>query len=426
MTIISQINCPNCQGVNTIKTSKSKIVVCSNCGALIATDSLEVSPGRTQKQLHPMSDLKLGLTGNLDNHKIEIVGYILYEDSDDEDTWFWEEWFGVSVDGYFWIQYDPETDAYTYYKQIQPTPGLDLESIRNGSSIVLSNSERFSISETGNAKVKSLAGELPWKVKIGETVSYADGQYYQNRYAIEWDDTEIEVYKGREIDRKELFISFRMDDKLAALIKKEQTELKWKYVRTLLWISILISIIGAIYSSLSGKLIYSKQVEFCPDPITPSASTNKTIPYSLCEDTEVPLGPINLTHANRVYKISVNSLTASKSNYVSLDINLLDSGRLPISGFEGDFWVEDWVEGGESGTESNLKADKLFQLDKAGQYYLDMEADKGTPSTSNSDKFNIKIYENIILARYFIVYASIALLVLGLKDGWLIKMLQED
>lgn len=421
MTAFTEVKCPKCGTANSIRTAKSKTLVCSNCGAVIDRETQKLLQEKSQKSFTPTSDLSLGLKGKLNGEDLEIAGYILYEGKDDEDTWYWEEWFAVGKSGYFWIQYDIEEDTYTFFKQTIPQKTIDIKEIRSGKTLSLSNDERFTVGEVGLAKVEQLGGEIPWKAKIGDVINYADGSYYNNRYSIEWAEDEIEIYKGREIDRKELFAGLGMKEKLAEIIKKEQSELKWKFIRVVLWLIVLVCIVGSLFSLGSGKVIYSQQITFCPDP--PTTITTPTLPT--CDETDFPMGPIDLTHTNKIYKIEVGSFTASRTNWVSLDVNLLDASQQPVSGLEGDFWVEDWYEGGESGTESNYKADRLFQLTKAGQYYLDMDVDKQNLN-NEIDTFNVKIYEDIILSRYFLIFGSIVLLILGLKDGWLIKMLQAD
>ena len=422
MTTLSQITCPNCQTVNSLQTTHNGAWVCSNCGVVIDKESSGLLQDKSQKSFDSRSDLELGLKGNLENEELEIVGYILYQGQDDEDTWYWEEWFATGQDGYYWIQYDVEEDSYTLFKQATPKQAVDISQIRSGASIWLSPEERFTVREVGLAKVNYVAGEIPWQATIGDVIHYADGSYYNQKYSIEWTEEEIEIYKGREIDRKELFAGLGMKEKLAELIKKERSELKWKFIRIILWSVVVGCIVGLVLSFISGKEIFSQVVSFCPEQPAFNNTEFLAIPSEQnCDDTEFPIGPVNLTHLNKIYKIEIESTSATRTNWVSLDVNLLNSANHPLSGLEGDFWVEDWREGGESGTDANYKATKLFQLTEAGQYYLDMEVDKQNPN-SEVDTFIVKIYEDVILSRYFLLLGTLALLVLGSKEGWLTKM----
>lgn len=427
MTVINQISCPYCKATNSIKTSGEKFS-CEACGSIIDKTIFNISKENNQNICNPKSDITLGLKGKIDNQDIEITGYILYESKDEEGVWQWEEWFAPSNEGYCWIHYDISEQTYTFFKQIEPKYPINTNEIRNEGIIWLSREERFTVKEIGSAKIICLAGEIPWKANVGDEIKYADGYSVYNLYSVEWSENEIEVYKGRTINKKELFASLQMKEKLEELIKKEQNALNWNLVERFLVIAMAISFIFGILSLFSGNVIYSEKITFCPESsIEITAPSFLYQPYqnsSLCKETKFPIGPIHFKKPNKVYKVEIISLTASRTNWLRLDINLLDEYKQPISGLEGDFWMEDWREEGESGTDIKNKASKIFRLTKTGQYYLDMDVDKQNQN-NEIDIFTIKIYENIILARYFFIFSGVLFLIIGLRNG-LIESLKEE
>lgn len=416
MTSTEQTTCPHCHKAYSVRIVAGQDSVCSNCGAKVDKHTLKQIPP-SEKKFYTHSSLKLGLKGILDEEELEIVGYIRYEGRDTEGLWQWEEWFSAGKNGYLWLRYDLDEKTYALFKQLDIPQPIDLAEIKLDKNIALSPEERFKIQEIGKAKIVAVAGKVPWKADVGDVINYADGNYYRNIYTLEWSKDEVEIYKGKKINEKALFTGLHMHQELAELIKKKRNELKWDLLRVILWLVTVASFTASLLFLGNGKVIYSQKVTVCPDEIPFSTNSLNSLN---CIDTKVPLGPINLTNTNRVYKIHVDNYSATHTNWVSLDVNLLNATQQPVSGFEGDFWVEDWHEDGQSGTEANYKAEKLFRLTEPGQYFLDMEADKQNPN-NEIDTFNIKITEDTILVRYFILLGLAGLLILGIKDKWLIN-----
>lgn len=397
--------CPKCATINTLKFSESKIFTCLNCGAMVSVEGPEIIPGEGTRILVPMSDLSLGLKGDLGGISLEIVGYIKYKASDDEDTWYWEEWLAVGGGKDYWIEYDQEEDKYIFYEQIIPTEPIDTARISSRSRIKISPAETFSVTECEYAELVAVKGEIPWRAEIGEGLNYADGSSGSNLYSLEWDEEETGLFRGSLVPAKDILRGFNLIEKLAKLEKKQQSLEKWKSVISVAWLVFIGCIIGAVASLFSGKLIYSSSFQVCDYRADPGT----------CSSSPMPIGPIAFDKENKVYEIKIASQTASTVNWHAVDVLLLDEGEQPTYQFEGDFWREAWQEGGESGIDSNLEASSLFRLTKAGKYYLDLAVEKQNLSSA-PDQITIRIYEEVILGRYFLVLGILSFLFLRFKD----------
>jgi hypothetical protein len=356
-----------------------------------------------------LSDLELGLRGQIDGIELEIVGYLRYQGSDDEDTWYWEEWVAVSNAKYYWIQYDAYDDEYSFFTQVAPpTKAIDVQKLRVGTRIEIEPGKVRRVSEVGSGKIVVIQGDVPWKAVTGESTFFADGSYRNERLSVEWTSSEISFYSGYTINHKKILQAFNLQDKLRQLDWREQNSVHWRKLRILFLLLGVASLIAAALAASSGRAVFSSTVTLCSATPTPTKTT--------CKPTLLPIGPLNLTHKNRVYTVSVQSTTASQTNWPYISIELLDSNQAALSGFAGDFWVENWREGGESGTDSNTSVSKPFRLENPGQYYLDFEIEKIDRTSTPADTFKVTVKEDVILSRYFLLTAAVAFGSILIKD----------
>jgi hypothetical protein len=137
------------------------------------------------------------------------------------------------------------------------------------------------------------------------------------------------------------------------------------------------------------------------------------------------LGPITLNKVGRVYKIVVKAAGASEQNWHSLYLNLVDAQGKAVSGLAGDFWSEYWREGGESGVDSNHSSKYIFRLERAGAYFIDLEAELEKGAAGPLD-FWIYVYEDVLLARYFLALAGILGFLLVIKHRLYNILLEDD
>ncbi len=216
------IKCPNCKTENSIKNTRGKTLVCSSCGKLIDLQKNEITKSKNPSKRKKMSYLQLGDKGKIDGNEVEILGYILYKGGSFSETWYWEEWFGVSDNKYFWLHFDPEKNIYIVYRQITPRKPIDLKSIRLYKEVQLSDTEKFRVTEIDEGEVVNVEGLIPWKIKIGEVVKYVDGKLHNLHYSIEWTENEIEVYKGMQHTRRQVLKIFDQKEGLKKLVAEEK------------------------------------------------------------------------------------------------------------------------------------------------------------------------------------------------------------
>ena len=190
------------------------------------------------------SMLKLGMKGSFakwEGHgriEMEILGVLQFHQYD-EGHYYWEEWFLVGDDGYYWIEYDKNTRVYTFYQQLKLTGEIPTTKARPGQKVKVGKDEEFRIGETGSATLTNIEGEIPWKAKVGEKVHFYDGSGNGFKYSVEWTAEEVELYRGKVIDEIELLRDIFKDKERAALAE----ELRAKRRRQNMYVTILVLLI---------------------------------------------------------------------------------------------------------------------------------------------------------------------------------------
>ena len=223
---------------------------------------------------------------------------------------------------------------------------------------------QFKIREVGSADVREIAGEIPWKSKVGDRVNFYDGRSGKTRYSVEWTAEEVELYRGQRMDIVDVLDGLGEKKSAAQIRAQRKAAMKWWMVAWVVWPVMLFSCVAAgLGFGLGDEAVYSKTVDLCSAEI---GCTHRS---------EQPLGPIELNDQGRVYKIKVSisdlpTPAKGTENWKAVFTELLDSDKQIKSGFTADLWKAYWVEGGESGVEANYSEEKAFRLDHPGTYYL--------------------------------------------------------
>jgi hypothetical protein len=97
------------------------VVTCQSCDAIIDLRSPKFEVlGQARRDQRPRGLLCLGMTAERDGKRWEIIGLLVFEGSDGEETWTWDEWLLMSEDGrYAWIGHDE--GKYSWQTLLTPT-----------------------------------------------------------------------------------------------------------------------------------------------------------------------------------------------------------------------------------------------------------------------------------------------------------------
>lgn len=203
---VRQFNCPNCgASLSLLGLGRSKSIVCSYCNSQIDLTQPPYSVlGSVGARPDPvMTPFQVGMEGAVADEMHRIIGRIRYRDEEDA----WDEWLLLSAKGaYRWFS-DSTDVGLVLWHPFAPSKPVDPRTIRRGATLDLGE-EQARVRSQGTASIDYLEGELTWRARVGDTMSYAEATSDRALYSVEWTDEEIEFFRGEHQDRPAIENSF--------------------------------------------------------------------------------------------------------------------------------------------------------------------------------------------------------------------------
>ncbi len=224
------LTCPSCRAPVPVRNIlKAKLVVCRNCdNQLDLTQPDFAALGKVRGGEPPQDAICLGLKGKLhDGRTIEIVGRIRFTDSDAMESWFWDEWLILVSDGsYLWLAEDEgRLVLNTPFTPSDPPDMLALECRR----VLELDGARYKVRERGTPTICYVEGELTWRAKVGDTVSFVDARGPAGSIGVEYTPDEIEFFKRERLSRKTTLRMFGLDEVLE--LEKQRYAIERQHTR---------------------------------------------------------------------------------------------------------------------------------------------------------------------------------------------------
>jgi DNA-directed RNA polymerase subunit RPC12/RpoP len=207
-----QATCPSCGADLVFSLGNTLLKVCEHCGSAIARKGAKLENyGRVAELLPTPSVLKLGITGGYAGAPpFSLVGRLQL----DYGAGTWDEWLlSFGRDSWAWLSESQGRFAYMGVAALPPVPAFG--DLRVGETLDLGASGTFVVAEVREARFMTAAGELPFDVKPGSLLRYADlsgprGQFATLDYGT---GTVAEaLYVGPEVSLEELGIHKIADD----------------------------------------------------------------------------------------------------------------------------------------------------------------------------------------------------------------------
>lgn len=199
------INCPQCGAPIEVTNPYSKIIVCQYCDTHSQMESGNAAVlGKFPKLADLPTYLFLGAEGTIKDKRFKAVGRMRYQHS----SGYWDEWFLTLEDAdQGWLTEDEgELSLYKAKKIKSALP--DIDEIQVGKKITI-NDMSVSVLEKGEAVVAGAQGELNFYVAPGSKMRYIEGVADGKLVSLEITDNEIELFVGKELERKHIKIENR-------------------------------------------------------------------------------------------------------------------------------------------------------------------------------------------------------------------------
>ena len=164
------MNCPECSAELEWQARFSELVVCDSCQtASRLSDGGIHAVGRMAQLAHTPGPLYLGATGRLGKKTFTVLGRVRYRYAQG----FWDEWLlSMSDGGSRWVAEDEA--EHTVMRQVKRGDALSLMR-RAAPGGRLSLGERsFHVDEKSQAQCVGGEGQLPFVIRQGDEIGYAD------------------------------------------------------------------------------------------------------------------------------------------------------------------------------------------------------------------------------------------------------------
>ena len=399
---VSQERCDGCGATLHRALAHAETVVCNYCGAFVGTGGKEKQPGK-----HPeRSFLRLGMIGDLDGKRCQVVGRTVWQGScrewDSEDStwestpWHYEEWLLLTEDRVFrYLSHDDE--GISLSKEYTPKkPGMPG---RNDRKMDLGEGSK-TVKEHGDYHLVYMEGEFGWRQTLKETVRTAEYESGGRTISVEQragpesgKAREIEFFQTRDVEPRELLEAFDRKASLAEYDRRAAVVGSYRsWCFAAVGIAVLLAILGFATSS-PGNVVLNQRVDF----------------RTITEDDGVTLGPFRLEAVGRPHRIELISNIPDNS-WAWIGAELLDAERDSLDAIDHEFWRESGRDSDGAWSERSVRKTHDFRLETARDYHLRLQLERGT---ARSGHVTVRVFEKTGLLRYYVISAVLTL-VLGL------------
>ncbi|MFM7322615.1 MAG: DUF4178 domain-containing protein [Armatimonadota bacterium] len=349
-----QSPCPGCGAF--ARVSKEGRSTCAYCGATLPPLPFTHAGGICELD----SPLRIGLRGRLEGKEYVIVGRLSYDETQDDETWQWDEWVLLSQDGEArYLEYDE--GKWTLAQAWLDGPDYESAFAQVGNEVTVSTGTA-KIVEEGTGRLCGAEGEIPWPIRIGERVRYAEFKGPGiAKLSVEWSGGgDAEWYRGRPMTNLEVLQTFGLATMLEEQVRIEATKTDRKRFGCLGVLLALVSLVGWGWADRGTGMVVAQA----------------TVPSSRLADPTPVIQGVPLSPANRVHRLSLRTTGLSQSS-LWVQALLEDAEGLSVD-TDAEFWDETGFDEDGAWHESYVSSDMDFRVVKQGTYAVKLVADPET------------------------------------------------
>jgi hypothetical protein len=383
------VRCEKCGGQVQLRQGAAS-AECSRCGEAVTLVEALRREREAARQYPNLTPLRLGMKAMLRGQEYELIGRLVLTTQEEGTTYQWEEFELISADGdVLFLEYDEgQWKLMEPFVPEKPIGPQEIAGLGKGSSVSLDGVNAH-ITDMGRAEVRFVEGELTFAATVGDTRGYVDATAFNQLYVVEWNEEEIEFYRGQPLSERELFLSFGLREQLAALDIQDRKRRSQQVFAVLCLGLSLISFIAFGIALSSGRVIREESVAIASVP-----------------KEGVRFGPITLNQA-RVYRLVIHGSMREASAWVAGVLAGADGREL--LGTQRTFWDESGHDSDGYWHESDLRAQSDFVITKPGTYRIHLYAERDNP-TGSYGAAGYRLLGGAIYPSYFLTYAIVMLI----------------
>ncbi|PIE23016.1 MAG: hypothetical protein CSA62_09810 [Planctomycetota bacterium] len=388
---LHRIDCPSCSELITYRSSDAASVDCQHCHARIDISAEQPTAfGALYLQDRPKTPIQIGAPFEFRGARYHVCGFIRSYMTDEGVRYYNNEWLLHSPKHGYRIL-ESYAGHWSFVKKLSsgPSQALRVRQLKRKSRFRFGD-QQYRVFETCHRSVIDwVEGELDWVAQVGDVSGYMDAISPPLMLSATWTETEMEWYLGEYVCPEE--IAKGLGKPLTSLprpkgIAPHQPIVESPRNRQMRMLTtafaVLFLLVGFIQLSKSGTRIADFQVqpqEYAGEYLSPSFVVSKDA----------------VTCSSEFQANSDNS-------WHYFDVALINDKDEALFDYSAEISYYHGYSGGESWSEGSRSDSQLFRIEKAGSYRLLL---KGQYGDGPAQALHVQIYEDVGVARYFILIA---------------------
>jgi hypothetical protein len=342
---VRTFSCPACGGQVALRAAGYTVTaICEYCSTVIDTANENFRIIQKSKERTRLTTLPMGAKGILRGTKWEVIGYMSKEDMVYGVSWdeylLFNPYFGFR----FLVASDGHWSLARVIKQTVSGVGVDSEVVLEG--------EPFLRFDQGRGRVQYVKGEFYWRVRKGDTDSYADYIAPPRMLSLEQTDDELTLSVSDYLQPAEVGQAFGVDLPRRRGIAANQPKPFMGNLRRLWVMGLFTCALAYIIQSHSGSesVLQRSNFHLVPAIVQPSYST---------EVFNVP---------SRADVVLSGGATPLRNNWVDLDVTLVKDASNDAYYATQSLEYYSGVDEGEAWSEGSPTGDTYFSAVEPGNY----------------------------------------------------------
>lgn len=393
ITILKQLECPNCGSPIEQRSASTQSVVCPACGSHIAIgagDPEKLGDGR-KPPTSPVP-IEIGDMANFGGIEHIVLGRVVYRgwsQNDSSDQWMWHEWMLGTGDGrMLWLNYDEK--GFGIYRKLRIREPFDP---MKDWTMPIGNGKTTRVHERYPAQIVGAEGEITWRATPGETMFIAEAAQDNRRYSAQMTAEEFEFHEGIPYSEQDVALAFGKEDWAARAARQVNSRQTRVTVGILSLVFAILGFFGALASTATGEVIVSQ-------------------PLALSQSQPIGVIPVNFDQIERpaLVRVSMSGQSLPENSFVDLDVNVIAPNEDRFYLFSQELWHETGIDEGEFWRETQYTTSELFVPMEVGEHQLELRYDAASTAQQNLT-LNVTVERNRVMSGWFVSYAVIAAII---------------